>query len=186
MMKCSFQPFPELETGRLLLRKLSVDDAPLLFFLRSDEAVMQFIDRPRAGSIEEVEEFIKKVNTDIDAGNNILWAITLKEEPHKLIGTICYWQIDRDNYRAETGYVLHPDYWRKGIMKEALLKVIDFGFKDLKLHSIQARVNPANLPSSAILEATGFKKEGYFREDYLFNGKWLDTAIYSLLSSDSF
>ena len=181
MLKTNFQPFPELKTKRLLLRKLVIDDAPLLYILRSDERIMEFLGRPKASSLTEVEEFIKKINSGIDEGENILWGISMLDEPNKLIGTICYWQFNRESCRVETGYVLHPDYWRKGIMKEALLKIIDYGFDVMKLHSIEARLAPANIASISLLESTGFVKEGHFKEDFYYDGKFLDTLVYSRL-----
>ncbi len=79
--------------------------------------------------------------------------------------------------------MLHSDHWRKGIMKEALMAVIPYGFLEMNLHSIEARINPGNDASDAILRSVGFVREAYFKEDYFFNGKFLDTAIYSLLQS---
>jgi ribosomal-protein-alanine N-acetyltransferase len=181
MLETIFLPFPELETERLLLRRLTADDAAALFFLRSSSTVMQHIDRPPASTITEVEAFIQSIENNLETGNGILWAIALKNDPAILIGTICYWQISRENYRAETGYMLHPDHWRKGIMKEALLKVIEYGFDTMKLHSIEARLNAKNTASAAVLESTGFVREAYFKEDCFYDGKFLDTAVYSKL-----
>ncbi|MBS1655703.1 MAG: GNAT family N-acetyltransferase, partial [Bacteroidetes bacterium] len=86
---------------------------------------------------------------------------------------------------AETGYVLHPDYWRQGIMKEVLPVVCDFGFKKLGLHSIEARINISNIASERLLKTTGFKKEAWFKEDFFFRGKFYDTVVYSLLNTTS-
>ena len=69
-------------------------------------------------------------------------------------------------------------------MSEALLKVIEFGFNEFKLHSIMGNVNPQNKRSIKLLEKYGFKKEAHFREDYLYNGKYLDSIIYCLLEND--
>ena len=77
--------------------------------------------------------------------------------------------------------MLHPAFWKKGIMKEALLHVIDFGFDEMNLHSIEANINPDNTASAMLLESTGFVKEAYFKEDYFFNGAFHDTIIYSRL-----
>jgi [ribosomal protein S5]-alanine N-acetyltransferase len=77
--------------------------------------------------------------------------------------------------------MLSPAYWRNGIMKEALMDVIEFGFNKLGLHSIEAHINPENEASAAILTSTGFVKEAHFKEDFLFNGIFRDTAIYSRL-----
>ena len=181
MMQLHFHPFPELETERLLLRKLTQQDAAAIFFLRSDKKVMEFIDREPAVSIREAEEFIDTINFNSDNGNSILWGIAFKEHPSELIGTICYWQIQPQHYRSEIGYMLHPHHWRKGIMKEALLKVIDYGFQTMKLHSIEARINAANTASTAILLSTGFRQEAYFKEDCFFRGKFMDTIVYSLI-----
>lgn len=79
---------------------------------------------------------------------------------------------------------MKPEFWGNGFMHESLIKVIDFGFNKLSLHSIEANVNPANVSSITLLEKLKFKREAYFKEDYLFNGKFLDTSIYSLLETD--
>jgi ribosomal-protein-alanine N-acetyltransferase len=180
MLNPSFTPFPVLSTGRLVLRKISMNDAPELFFMRTDERVMKYIDKPRAKSIDESIEFIKKVH-DMEMNNSaVTWAITLKEDP-KLIGTICLWNLQKEHFRAEVGYALHPDFHQKGIMNEVLEAVINYGFREMKLHSIEAHVNPANEASIRLLEKNKFIREAYFKENYFYEGKFLDTAIYSLL-----
>jgi ribosomal-protein-alanine N-acetyltransferase len=101
----------------------------------------------------------------------------LLNDPSIVIGTICLWNIQKEHYRAEIGYMLHPDHWRKGIMKEAINAVVDYGFAILGLHSIEALLNPENIGSSSVLESSGFVKEGHIKENFYFNGKFSDTAI---------
>ena len=181
MLTINFDPFPLLTTERLLLRRIEESDVNEIFILRSDKNVMEFIDRPAAKSIEEAALFIQKTNDLIKNNEAIQWAITLKNDP-KLIGTICIWNISKEHHRGEIGYVLHTDVWGKGIMQEALTEVINFGFKIVKLHSIEANVNPNNIPSIKLLERNKFTKEAYFKENIYYDGKFLDTVIYSLLS----
>jgi ribosomal-protein-alanine N-acetyltransferase len=69
-------------------------------------------------------------------------------------------------------------------MYETINTIVRFGFNEMKLHSIEANVNPLNEKSKKVLEKVGFKKEAYFRENYLFNGNFLDSVIYSLLEKD--
>ncbi len=181
MLELNFTPFPELETERLLLRRLAQHDAPELFFLRSDDEVLKYIGKEPAKNLQEAEEFIKKIDDGIQANTNILWGIALKTNPSKLIGTICYWNIQKQNYRAEIGYVLHPQFWRQGIMKETINKIIEYGFNTMNLHSIEALIRADNDGSSAVLESTGFVKEGYLKEEFFFRGNFSDTIIYSRL-----
>jgi ribosomal-protein-alanine N-acetyltransferase len=182
MLELNFSPFPEIRTKRLLLRRMTGADASALFSLRTNDKVMQFIGREKMKAIEEAETFIQKVNTSVDANESIMWAITLLEEPTAMIGTICFWNILTDHYRAEVGYVLHPDLWHKGIMKEAVAAVIDFGFKEMKLHGIEGHINPENVVSGIVLEKCGFVREAYFKENFYFKGKFFDSAVYSLLA----
>jgi ribosomal-protein-alanine N-acetyltransferase len=181
MLEVNFNPFPELTTARLLLRRLTVDDVPGLFVLRSDARVMQYIGREPATALNEIEKFIQQVNEGVDKNEAILWGIALKEDPQQIIGTICFWNMQPHNYRSEIGYMLHPDYWGKGMMKEVLFKTIEYGFTSLGLHSFEARTDAANRASSVLLEKTGFVKEGYLKENNYFQGKFTDTIIYSRL-----
>lgn len=183
MLQLNFTPFPVLETSRLILRKMSQADAPEMFFFRSDPSVMKYIGREPAKVMSEAEEFIDKIESGINSNNAIMWGITLKEVPEKMIGTICFWNIQNENYRAEIGFLLHPGHWRKGLMKEAINCVLDYGFKIMKLHSIEGRIHTENTASASVLESTGFQKEGYLKEDFFFRGEFLDTIIYSRLNS---
>jgi ribosomal-protein-alanine N-acetyltransferase len=181
MLALNFTPFPELKTERLLLRKLERTDANEMFFLRSNENVLRYIGREPAKTISEAEDFINKINKAVDGNESILWGIAFLHEPSIVIGTICFWNLKPENYRGEIGYLLHPDQWRKGIMKEAINAVVDYGFTVLGLHSIEALLDPKNIASSSVLESTGFVKEGHLKESLYFNGDFKDEAIYSRL-----
>jgi [ribosomal protein S5]-alanine N-acetyltransferase len=182
-LNVSFTPFPFIGTDRLTLRPITQDDVNEIFFLRSDHRVLEHLSRPPARSLEEASAFIQKISGFEKEGESVTWGISLTGDP-TLIGTICIWNIQKEHYRGELGYVLHPDQHRKGIMQEALREVIRYAFSTLKLHSLQARVSPANSASIKLLERNKFIREAYFREDYFFEGRFLDTVVYSLLASD--
>jgi [ribosomal protein S5]-alanine N-acetyltransferase len=181
MLQPNFDPFPELSTERLLLRRITMADAPEIFFLRSDQTILQFLSKEPAANMKEAEDFIIRINNDIDKNDGIMWGITLKENPSKVIGSICFWRMLKEHYRAEIGYALDPAYWRKGIMKETILKTLNYGFSTLGLHSVEARINPNNIASASVLESTGFVREAYFKEDFFRRGEFEDTAVYSRL-----
>ena len=181
MLILNLSPFPSITTNNLVLRQITEEDVNEILLLRSDKKVMKYIDRPISKSKEDASLYIQHI-TDLHKNNEaITWGIALKNNP-QLIGYIGIWNIKKEHYRAETGYALHTDHHRKGIMQEALSEILKYGFKEMKLHSIEANVNPLNIASIKLLERNNFIREAYFKEDYFFNGKFLDTAIYSLLT----
>ena len=181
MLQLSFSPFPPLSTQRLLLRQMNEADAEQVYKLKCNKITLEFLDKAPMESLAEAILQINKINQDTASNNGITWGIALKEKPETLIGSIGFWRIIKEHYRAEIGYMLHHDYWQKGIMKEAMKPVLQYGFKIMNLHSVEANINPANTASQVLLESIGFVREGYFKENYYFNGVFSDSAIYSLL-----
>lgn len=181
MLSVRFTPFPVLVTDRLILRRITIDDANEIFFLRNDESVMKYIDRPRAKSLNDVAVWLDKVDANIANDDAVAWGVSLKGE-QKLIATTSFHVLIKENYRAEIGYVMHPAYHGKGYMQEAVKAMISYGFNSMGLHSIEAQVNPENGASIKVLERAGFVREAYFKENYFWDGKFLDSAIYSLLA----
>lgn len=179
-----FIDFPNLETKRLYLTEFVKSDAEELFKMRSDERVLKYLDRDPHKSVEESELMIEKMISTYNSKEGINWIIREKDSLN-VTGYIGYWRLIRENLRAEIGYAMKPEYWGDGYMQESLTKVIDFGFKEFCLHSIEANVNPNNLSSIKLLEKSGFRREAYFKEDYFYKGKFLDSAIYSLLETDN-
>jgi [ribosomal protein S5]-alanine N-acetyltransferase len=181
MLTPNFDPFPVIATSRLLLREVTVADAMPLFYLRSDAAVLKYLDKAPEKSVDETIALINQVKKNKEDGDGILWGITLKESD-TVIGTICYWRMQKEHYRAEIGYALHPSQQGKGIMDEAIKAVLQYGFETMQLHSVEANINPANEASWKLLERNGFIKEAHFKENYYYNGKFLDSVIYSLIT----
>lgn len=181
MLNPRFNPFPAITTVRLVLREVKAEDKREIFFLRSDKRVLAFLGKEPARRIQEAAEFIRMIKLSAEENQSILWGISLKENPDVLIGTICFWNLQKENHRAEIGYVLNPEYWRRGIMSEAMEAILKYGFDELKLHSVEARLLAANKQSARLLESAGFIKEGYLREELYFRGNFYDTVIYSRL-----
>jgi ribosomal-protein-alanine N-acetyltransferase len=181
MLVCNFNPFPVLHTTRLVLRRSDEQDAEAMYFLRSDPQVLKYIDREPEQSVATTIDFLKKVDDNIVNNEAISWAITLKGDD-RLVGCISLWRIVKEHYRAEIGYVLHPGHQQKGIMHEAIQAVLNYGFSELKLHSVEANINPVNEASRRLLEKNNFVKEAHFKENYYFNGSFSDSAVYSLIN----
>jgi ribosomal-protein-alanine N-acetyltransferase len=162
MLILNLKPFPHLATERLVLRELEKEDAAEIMVLRSDVKVNEFLDRPKSTTLHEALEFINKIKNVIAKNESVYWAIALKNN-NQLIGTICYWNISKENDIAEIGYELLPGFQGKGIMQEAISKVILFGFDTMKLKVITALSAAGNHKSIQLLERNNFKLDTNFK-----------------------
>lgn len=178
-----FSAFPCFESKRLYYRAFNIEDACDLYLIRSNDKIMEYMDTNKLASVEEAKKLIISVNESFEKQQGISWAIVEKESSN-VIGYFGFWRIMQEHCRAEIGYALKHQFWGKGFMSETLGRMISFGFDELCLHSIEGNVNPQNINSIKLLEKAGFKKEAYFKENYLYCGKYLDSYIYSLLESD--
>ena len=183
MLDINLNPFPILETERLILKRFEKTDSEAMFQLRSNPALMKYICRPLQTTLNEAEELINKIDELIINNSGINWAIYLKSE-QKIIGSVSFHKIDKENYRGEIGYFLLPSHWQKGIISEAISSVLNYGFHTLKFHSVEAQIDPDNIASEQVLQKFKFIKEACFKENFYFNEQFLDTAVYSLLKSN--
>src|SRR6187431_1542927 len=182
MLEVNFLPFPILKTERLILRQVTANDADTILSLRSNAEVMKYIPRPYLKNREDALELIAMFDDKIENGIGINWGIAFLDEPKKIIGIIGHYRLKPEHYRAEVGYMLFPEYNGKGIVSEALQKVVEYGFKEMKLHSIEAILDPENRASEKVLLKNGFVKEGHFIENEYYDGHFLDSMVYSLLN----
>ena len=164
-MNCNFSPFPVLETGRLTLRQLTLNDDNEVFFQRSDQEMNKYVGNPPAKSIEEAREWINKINTFAVNGESIFWGATLKGE-EKLIGGFCIWNLSHVHNRAEVGFGIYPVHQNKGYMTEILRAGLQYGFEQMHLDTIEAYTHAKNISSLKVLEKYDFKlKEDQSHED---------------------
>ncbi|MGB5376850.1 GNAT family N-acetyltransferase [Muriicola sp.] len=175
-----FDQFPVLKTNRLHLRELNNAYTPSFYTLRSDKKVLKFMDTGPLENMMEAEKMIQENVAMYQRKEGLSWAITDKEH-ERFMGYCTFWKLDTKNARSELGFAMLPEKWGQGYMEEALKAVIEFAFRQWQLHSIEANINPLNERSRQLLIKQGFRKEGYFKENFWYNGQFLDSAIYSLL-----
>ena len=177
----NFSPFPILETTRLTLRQFDRNDADALFKMRSNPETMRFVPRPIMQSIDEAREHIDMIEDKIRNNEGINWAISLRNV-HDCIGIIGHYKLMPEHFRSEIGYLMLPEFRGKGIMSEAIAAVVDYGFNQLKLHSVEAIIDPENHASATVLERNNFIREAHLKENQFYEGKFIDTVIYSRLN----
>ena len=172
--------FPQLETERLILRRLTMDDVEFVFQHFSDPMIYRYLmdeepmtDRTQAKGL--VEFYLDPVGKSHNR-----WGIVLKAT-NALIGTCGFHKWDRQHYRAEIGYDLGHAHWGKGIMSEAIRVALAHGFENMQLNRVDAIVYSENTPSVRLLERLGFQEEGTLRDYYHWAGQFHDHSLFSLL-----
>ena len=156
--------FHQIETERLILRKIQGSDWERVSYLRTDPKINQFVKRTSASTKTEAIDFIQKIQSDSKEGKIIFWCITERSEDI-MIGSICLWNFSDSRKKAELGYDLDTVFQGKGIMNEALNHVLDFGFNHLELNFIDAYTQSNNESSRKLLERNGFRLNSSKKDD---------------------
>lgn len=183
MLTINFQPFPILESERLVFRRLKDSDAPEVFKLRSNPERMKYIPRPLLQNEGEALAMIQMMNSKIDENTDINWGVCLKNSD-TIIGFMGFYRVQLDSYRTEIGYMILPEYDGKGYVSEAITTMLDFAFNTVGFHSVDAVIDPDNLGSEKVLLKNGFRKEAHFLENEYFEGKFWDSVHYGILKRE--
>lgn len=170
--------FPNLETPRLRLRQATEADAEAIFSLFSDPQMTQFHDLDTFTHLDQARAVIERRKMGFESNRGIRWAIALKPS-NSLIGS-CGFTWDRATNQAEVGYELAREFWRQGIMVEALSIIFSYGFEVENLRHIIAEVMVDNLASTQLLKKLGFQSQCMLREHGFWKGKHHDLERFVL------
>lgn len=171
-----------LETPRLILRKFTLSDAEDMYQnWASDPLVTRYLAWKTHANIEITNSILQEWVENYQKDNFYNWAIVLKEG-NKLIGSIGIVRIDDQAESVEVGYCISKNYWKKGLVSEALGKVIDYFFQEIHANRIEATHHIDNPASGKVMRKNGLIPEGIRREVYKnLDGSFSDMIIYSLL-----
>jgi [ribosomal protein S5]-alanine N-acetyltransferase len=175
-----YADLPRLETDRLILRKITLDDAEDMFAYGSIEEVTTYVTWDKHQTLADTKQFIDFILDQYENKRIAPWGIELKETG-RMIGTIDFVSWNTNQKIAEIGYVITPDYWGKGITTEAAKELVKFGFSKMDLVRIQARCFTENIGSERVMEKAGMSFEGIIRKGMLVKGKHQDLKMYSIL-----
>ncbi|BFH68950.1 putative N-acetyltransferase YoaA [Paenibacillus dendritiformis] len=179
----AFQEVPRLLTERLLLRAMEERDCRDLFDLYSLEEVVRYTPLEPFRSMQDVIREWNWHQEIFAEQSGLRWVIEDKSSA-KVIGTCGFLQYEKTHRRIELGYDLAPPYWGRGVMTEAARRVLSFGFRDMGVNRIEAKIDPENIASERLLLRLGFQKEGVMRQHEFEKGRYVDIAVFSLLRSE--
>ena len=173
-----------IATKRLVLREFVTDDWPAVLAYQRDPRYLRFYpwtDRTEAEVRGFVQMFIDQQGER--PRRKFQFAITAPDGG-QLMGNCGIRRKPENDWEADIGYELAPEYWGRGYATEAALAVVDFGFRELELHRISSWCIADNAASGRVLERVGLRLEGRLREHEYFKGRWWDTLFYGLLESE--
>jgi RimJ/RimL family protein N-acetyltransferase len=171
---------PTLEAERVTLRPLRADDVHALFGLFSDPKVARFWSRPAMTHLSQARTLLRQIREGYRTREMLQLGIERKDDG-ALLGTCTLFHLHPQSRRAEIGYALASQHWRRGYMHEALQRLLRYAFDDLDLTRLEADIDPRNEASERSLLRLGFVKEGYMRERWIVGDVVSDSAVYGLL-----
>ncbi|GMK39570.1 N-acetyltransferase [Paenibacillus sp. CCS19] len=157
--------YPTIETERLFMRELTLEDAEAVYRHFAIAEVTQFMDIDVCKDRQEAEEIIAFHIEDSGCRYGLF-----DREDNELIGTCGFhcWSNEGDETKAEIGFDLSPSYWGKGLMQEALRELIQLGFDGMKLDYIEATTEIDNVQSQKLLQRMGFMREDELKDNLFY------------------
>lgn len=171
-----------LETERLILRPLAMEDyGAILAFMGAREVTQFLLFFSYPLNEPQLENWLRDV-INASPDSFAYWGM-IHRGTNRLMGILSL-TIDRFHRKAEMGYWIGRDFWGQGLTPEAALAAIDYAFNGLKLHRLELTIHVKNKASQRVAKKLGFQLEGCFRESHFKDGAYWDVNFYGLLPID--
>ncbi|MBC9225905.1 GNAT family N-acetyltransferase [Aeromicrobium sp. zg-636] len=186
--RSQFRPFrftEPIETARLRLRPITVNDVDAFHEYQSREDVARFMlfePRSREEMAAKVAEWSSHTALERD-GDYLEIPVELRTGG-RMIGHLYLSLRSVDHLTAEIGWGLHPDFQGQGFAEEGARALLQLAFERMRLHRVVAELDPRNDASIALCRRLGMREEAHFRQDMWFKGDWADTGIYAVLAEE--
>ncbi|EJK6375567.1 GNAT family N-acetyltransferase [Listeria monocytogenes] len=167
-----------IKTERLFLSEMTLADTEKLFGYWSDDSVTRYMNIEPFQSLQPVEEMIRMLR-QLEIEGKALRCVIILQATGEIIGTCGFNYIDHENHRAEIAYDLGTRFWKRGYATEAVKALMEWGKESFELHRIEAKVDPRNSASIALLEKLGFSKEGLLRDYEKIGETYQDVQLFS-------
>jgi [ribosomal protein S5]-alanine N-acetyltransferase len=169
--------FPIIKTERLLLRQFVENDLENVFKGLSHPDIIKYY-----GVSYQTLEATKEQMTffvDLEKNETGIWWAVCSINNQTFFGAGGLNSLSKEHKKAEIGFWLISDFWGKGIMKEAMLLICDYGFNKLGLHRIEGIVETENNNCKKAMAKPDFQHEGTMKECEIKNGKFISLDIYA-------
>ncbi|MBP7402456.1 MAG: GNAT family N-acetyltransferase [Clostridia bacterium] len=173
---------PIIRTERLLLRPFRLDDAPDVFSYASDDEVSRYMTWDTHRSIEDSLAYIRYSLDAYAGGHHYDYAFELAETGRVIGGGGAFKDLEDSARFAEIGYVLHRDYWGRGLVPEAMSAFLRFLFEEKGIHRVEAYHFEENRKSGRVMEKIGMRYEGTHRDKYFVKGAYRTICTYAAIN----
>lgn len=175
----------EIETNRLKLRRFELSDADAMFKnWASDPEVTKYLMWSPHKDVSVSESVLKEWVAQYDNDTFYQWAIVLKSNGNEPIGSIGIVKKDERINMVHVGYCIGKKWWKQGITSEALVSLIRFFFKEVRVNRIEARYDPRNSNSGKVMKKCGLTYEGTIKQGDWNNQGICDYSMYGLVAED--
>lgn len=178
-LRDKLSPLPVMTTDRLVMRPVTMEDAPDMFSYSRDPETSKYLLWEPHPDLRFTENHIRELLRQYRLLTFFDWALTDKESG-RMIGTAGFTRILPNKRRAEISYVLSPAYHRRGLAAEAAGAVIAFGFEELNMRALYCRIMEENLASRKVAQKLGFTFAGFEKQMLRKRGRMQRIAQYSL------
>lgn len=165
-------PAFNLETPRLLLRPVSLEDSPAIQEHFANWNIVKYIGSnvPWPYPADGAERYLEEILRQVDQSETYLWGLVLKAMEDKVVGVIEYrLDVDEDDNR---GFWLAEPYWGRGLMTEAVVATQDFVFNELNIERLIVKNAESNEGSRKIKSRCGAKMIDRVLGKYLSGDVW--------------
>jgi RimJ/RimL family protein N-acetyltransferase len=176
------QALPVLQGNGITLRELRISDAASLLALLTTEEVTRFISPPPT-TVEGFERFIQWARSERAAGRYVCFAV-VPDGYDTAVGLFQVRQLEPTFGTAEWGFALGSAFWGSGLFAAGAELVIDFAFEGIGVHRLEARAAVQNGRGNGALRKIGAVQEGVLRKSFLRGGRYLDQALWTILSEE--
>lgn len=175
----------ELETERLILKRLTVNDSEQMFKnWASDENVAGYMSWNAYKTVGEVEKNLLEWQEEYKKDDTYYWGLYLKAE-EQFIGTVYLLTEGEIALVGSLSYCIGERWQNKGYMTEAVKRVIDFAINEIGFNRIEAYHAESNVRSGRVMQKCGMKYEGVLRQRCFTENGFEDCVYYSILKGDT-
>lgn len=171
----------QLNGSQVVLREFCSDDLDRVAAVVGDDRVtdsLSFDTRSREQATEMLNGIL--IRAKLEPRTEYYLAVITVDD-----GLVGFARLELSGVQAaKGGGAIAADYWGRGYALDTARTLMNFGFRELKLHRIAVAMGPDNAASIAATRQLGMTYEGRIRDHVYTNGQWRDSLLYSVLADE--